>query len=137
LQLSGCETDLDQTGFTGTVGGVMTSGTSDVANFGFIHLPATVNGGKPYCEDYNETMICGVTSFAANTNACATLPVNLNFPSFNTVCGDGNKEAYEDCDCGLAPTAGNVPPTGAANIADCAGTFNGGTICSATCRHVQ
>jgi hypothetical protein len=89
--------------------------TSAVASAGFIQLPSFVNQGEPFCEDFDEQMLCGGST--PNNDTCINnLPTNFkNFPSFESVCGDGQVDAYEDCDDGL----GNGPPPAA---------------CSQTCR---
>jgi hypothetical protein len=135
LQLTGCETNLAQA--SGTVANVLTTGPADVSNFGFIHIGAAA-GGQPYCEDFNENMLCQAQFPADNVDSCATSPANLTFPppSSRTLCGDGIKDPYEDCDCGTAAPSIVHAAQGAANIADCAGTVNGGAICTTTCRHV-
>jgi hypothetical protein len=114
--------------------------TPILAQFGFFALGGGSPNGTdtPFCEDFNEQLI-GCTD-AGNSNACnrnVGIPVNPpstadaaafapvpSDPSPNpanattsTVCGNGIKEAFEDCDNGLANgTSGNS--------------------CSATCRFV-
>jgi hypothetical protein len=114
--------------------------TPILAQYGFFGFGASPNGGgdTPFCEDYNETLL-GCTD-AGNQNACnfnASIPLvpptggdaaafaaipsdpspNQNAASTSTVCGNGIKEKFEDCDNGLANgTSGNN--------------------CSATCRLV-
>jgi hypothetical protein len=139
LQLAGCETDLAQSAPPFTVAtppGLMTdAGATSAPTFGFINIPGYVNGGEPYCEDFNENMLCSVTTFPVNTNACATAPTNFSaFPAFNTVCGDGIQDPFEDCDCGTTTSPASSPAT---NVANCGATFNGGTVCTTTCRSVQ
>jgi hypothetical protein len=89
---------------------------------GFVPLPSFVNSGQPFCEDYNENMICGSTAFATNTNACPAVQAlgigNNGAAGFQTTCGNGIKEAFEDCDNGAAN--GALPAT-----------------CSTTCRNNQ
>jgi hypothetical protein len=112
LNLSGCETDLPQPSLVPpTPGGVVTSA---VAAAGFIPIFPQVNLGEPFCEDFNEFNLCGIGS--GNVDTCTTAPTNLdNFPTFDTVCGDGNVDSYEDCDNG---THNGPPPA----------------TCSTTCR---
>jgi hypothetical protein len=63
------------------------------------------------------------------------VPTNFSaFPTFNTVCGNGIQEAFEDCDCGTPATPASAP---ALNVAACGGTINGGTVCTTTCRNVN
>jgi hypothetical protein len=110
LALAGCETDLAQPSL-GTSAGIVTTA---VATSGFIQIGPFVNAGEPFCEDFNEVALCGA---ASNNDACVAVPTNLNnFPAFETVCGDGNVDAYEDCDNG---TANGPPPA----------------MCSTTCRN--
>ncbi len=80
----------------------------------FVTLPGFVNGGLPYCEDYNEQMLCGATS---NADGCTAGQAAGIAPGLVTTCGNGTKEEYEDCD----PYSID------------AGTFNF-TNCSNTCR---
>ncbi|HEY5147890.1 MAG TPA: hypothetical protein VII82_14045, partial [Polyangiaceae bacterium] len=82
-----------------------------VMNDGFFELGAqagTVTGGgaanTTFCEDFNEQVVCNPTAasasaLAANVNGCATNPSGI--PTSNTVCGNGTKESYEECDDGL------------------------------------
>jgi hypothetical protein len=87
--------------------------TSAVASVGFIPLPGFVNLGEPFCEDFSENVVCGLSTF---NNACADAPPQFdNFPGFSTSCGDGQIDAYEDCD---ESTLNGPPPA----------------HCSATCR---
>lgn len=121
LQLAGCETDLAQPGFaTPTPAGLMTANAStDLDTFGFIHVAPSVNAGEPYCEDFNEQTICGLS---VNSNACGGPHTNFtNFPTFNTTCGNGLIEPYEDCDPGTVPGPDS----------NCLG---GAGICTSTCR---
>jgi hypothetical protein len=74
--------------------------------------PAGAN--TQFCEDFNEQAICGA---AANVNGCTGNPAGI--PTVSAVCGNGVREAYEECDNGTA---------------------NGGTgagACSTTCRCVN
>jgi hypothetical protein len=101
LALVGCETDLAQPTTLGTPAGVVTSA---VAGAGFIQIGPFVNGGEPFCEDFNEKALCGAT---INNDACNSVSAMIdNFPVFETVCGDGNVDSYEDCDNGTL----NGPP---------------------------
>ncbi|MGD0678685.1 MAG: hypothetical protein ABSC94_25025 [Polyangiaceae bacterium] len=80
-----------------------------------------VNGGNPFCEDFNEQLICGA---AVNNNGCATNSRVVgaagagSLPTAQTTCGNGIQEAFEDCDLGL--NNGPLPST-----------------CSTTCRFNQ
>jgi cysteine-rich repeat protein len=66
---------------------------------GLIDLPTNVNGGNPFCEDYNEQMLCGS---ASNTNACPTMQAAGLGVGYQTTCGNGIVEQFEDCDLGAA-----------------------------------
>jgi hypothetical protein len=112
LALTGCETDLAQPSL-GTPAGVVTAA---VASSGFVQIPSFVNAGEPYCEDFNETMLCGASSYPFNIDACLNATPLDNFPVFDTVCGDGQRDSFEDCDDG--PLNGPPPAT-----------------CSTTCRN--
>jgi hypothetical protein len=112
LALAGCETDLAQPSL-GTPANVVTTA---IAGSGFVQIGPFVNAGKPFCEDFNELALCGAGS---NNDACAATLTNLdNFPVFETVCGDGAVDAYEDCDNGTL----NGPPPAACSK-DCRNNF--------------
>jgi hypothetical protein len=134
LQLSGCETDLAQPGFVPPTGaGIM---NTNVGAAGFLPIPGYINGGEPYCEDFNENMLCGGDGGTPNFNTCdAGAPNFSNFPTFNTTCGDGIQDPLEDCDCGSIGTPSSDP-----RCQNDAGVvlFNGapGGICTTTCRNV-
>jgi ABC-type phosphate transport system substrate-binding protein len=70
---------------------------------GFVSLPATVPGGGVYCEDFNEQALCGA---ASNADGCAA-NAGVSLPIAKTVCGNGVKEALEECDNGA--TNGAAP----------------------------
>jgi hypothetical protein len=108
-----------------------TSITSLLDSYSFFRLGASSPTGTdtPFCEDYNEQLLCdaGIT----NQNACnlnagigVRVPPGGNAAAFSpipsdpspsptaatvsTVCGNGIKEVFEDCDNGLANgTTGN------------------------------
>jgi hypothetical protein len=108
LQLARCMTDLAQsTGDSSTPAGLV-SGlllSTNIAAAGFLPIPDAVNGGEPYCEDFNEAALCSPLGAPtiSNVNSCRTPPPNFDaFPTFNTVCGDGVVDAFEDCDDGAA-----------------------------------
>src|SRR5262249_24993425 len=95
LQLAGCETDLAQSLPLGdTPAGILTVNASTaLSRFDLVGLPASVNGGHPYCEDFNEQLLCGA---AGNVDACASAPASLtSFPTFHTTCGNGVVEDLE------------------------------------------
>jgi hypothetical protein len=115
LQLVGCETDLDQpnAALGATPGGLV---TANIAAAGFLPIFQFINNGLPFCEDFNEQLLCGAP---VNNNACQDPTPNLdNFTGFSTVCGNGDIDSYEDCDNGLL----NGTP---------------GNPCSNTCRNVN
>jgi hypothetical protein len=90
---------------------------------GFVALPSTVNGGQPFCEDFNESAFCNDGGIA-NVNACAStgaagLARGSDGGVFSTVCGNGKLEALEDCDFGATPGSLDNPCT---------------TSCSSLCR---
>jgi hypothetical protein len=88
----------------------------------FVPLPSTgsnaVNGGNPYCEDFNERLLC--TGTTTNVNAC-TNNAAANLPTASTICGNGTVEAFEECD-----------PAAPASTWSCNQT--NGLPCSTTCR---
>jgi hypothetical protein len=102
LQLAGCMTDLAQPSHNPpTPAGLV---TTNIVAAGFLTIPAFMNNGLPYCEDFNEEILCGA---ALNNIACEDLKPNFDdFPQFSTICGDGLIDAFEDCDNGLL----NGPP---------------------------
>jgi hypothetical protein len=87
--------------------------STSIASAGFIAIPSSINGGEPYCEDFDEAVLCassGADAAVANANACASPTLKFDaFPTFATVCGDGRVDAFEDCDDGagngLSPAA--------------------------------
>jgi hypothetical protein len=108
-------------------------------------LPGTPAGGTDpqFCEDFNEQTICNNTTTApANVNGCtgaaesaAGLPVGVS-----TVCGDGVRGPYEECDNGSAAspvtgTTANPNGAGAGKGNNNSDTAAGG--CSLTCRCVN
>jgi hypothetical protein len=131
--LAGCETDLAQTQPplpAPSPAGIM---AAQVPLAGFLPISACFNNGEPFCEDFNEHMLCGA---ATNVQSCGSVPPNYSaFPTNFTTCGDGVQEAFEDCDCGVSPSPGPVGPP--SNVANCGATFNGGTVCTTTCRFAQ
>jgi len=83
----------------------------------------------PFCEDYNEVMLCNQANAATvtNHNDCPNMPqgvtINstaLNLPTTGSVCGDGHIDPYEECDDGVGSngTAGDPCST----TCRCAGT---------------
>jgi cysteine-rich repeat protein len=82
---------------------------------------------KPFCEDFNEQMLCGASS---NRNAC---PDNASIPAptgtglspipstAGSICGNGVVEAYEECDDG---TSNGVATDKCSNICRCANGFS-------------
>jgi hypothetical protein len=87
---------------------------------GFIQLPSFVNNGQPYCENFNAAMLCGNTAETFNASGVSSdyTPCNgvqgAGFATgLQTTCGNGIKEAYEDCDNG--PTTGGSTDTTCTN----------------------
>jgi hypothetical protein len=133
--LVGCETNLAQAvaGTTPALQAASNAGivSTAIVNAGFIQVPSFYNGGNPYCEDYNENMLCGAATNSASCPTAVPAPYSA-FPTSNsTTCGNGIQEAFEDCDCGTAQVAVSAPK---ANVTACGTTVNGGTVCSTTCR---
>jgi hypothetical protein len=123
--------------------------------------PNGTTGGaaNPFCEDFNEALVCGSSDTAAKTsetsgtaagggNACAGNPAGIpsdpswvyTTPTTSTVCGNGIKEAYEECDdgtpgastavVGTLATNGAAPPaTGTATTGNGSSNNNCSTIC--------
>jgi hypothetical protein len=129
LNLAGCETDLAQPSLGNASGGFISNhalASSVFANH-FIDVP-----GGPYCEDFNENMLCPAFATTPNAIACATPKPNFdNFPSSasSTTCGDTHIDKFEDCDCGTTLLPSTDPK--------CLGSVNGGAYCTVTCRFVQ
>jgi hypothetical protein len=87
---------------------------------------------QPYCEDFNERLVCAAgtnAKNACNSNAGATMPAGaagftpnhgVAVPSdpspgtgpgqatTSTICGNGTVEPYEECDPGAGATAGTA-----------------------------
>ena len=103
---------------------------------GFVDLPDSgfnsangAQGGNPLCESFNEQGQCGLNLDGGVANKCASNPAGL--PTTGTTCGNGIKEAFEDCDNGVAGTASQVAGTpGNTTVAP----SGGGQWCSPTCR---
>jgi hypothetical protein len=74
------------------INGILTSN-------GFFSLGVQSPAGSdtPFCEDFNEQLICGA---ASNANGCTGNPTGI--PTANTICGDGVQGAFEECDNGTA-----------------------------------
>ena len=81
-----------------------------VTDNNFVPLPSTgpnaINGGAPFAEDFNEAAQCA----AASNNVAFTANAG-GLPTVGTVCGNGTKEAFEDCDNGTANVNGGAPGT--------------------------
>jgi cysteine-rich repeat protein len=95
---------------------------------------STLPGGATdtqFCEDFNEQVVCNPTpasasTLPANVNGCLGNPAGI--PTVNTVCGDGTKGPYEECDDGL-----NNGTTGdkCSTTCRCTNDFNEGTgVCN-------
>jgi hypothetical protein len=97
---------------------------------GYFQVTAGPLGNAPFCEDFNEGIVCQTSTVAATNlqNACTTNiglnghggtvpsePVSgtsLSNPTQSTVCGNSKVEAYEECDNGPANgTSGNFCST--------------------------
>jgi ABC-type phosphate transport system substrate-binding protein len=93
------------------------------------------NSGNPFGEDYDEPMLCPTqeTSDAGvvAANVVAFTGNVAPIPSVGTVCGNGIREAYEDCDDGTANATS--PPATATTVPVNGG--NGGSACTTTCRY--
>jgi cysteine-rich repeat protein len=79
-----------------------------LASGGFFALGGQTNASfnAPFCEDFDEQTICNPTpatpsTLAANVNACPT-NASAGLPTAATVCGNGVREVYEECDDGTA-----------------------------------
>ncbi len=102
LALAQCENS------SGTiVGGSINQAVTDN---NFIPLPSVgpnaINGGRPFAEDFNEQALC-----AAASNNPAPASNTGGFPTVFTTCGNGTKEAFEDCDNGASNINGGAPGT--------------------------
>ncbi len=89
---------------------------------GFFTLGAQSPAGtdSQFCEDFNEQTVCSGTN--ANVNGCSSNPSGI--PTASTVCGNGTREAYEECDNGTANgTSGN----GCSVTCRCVKDFNNST----------
>jgi hypothetical protein len=92
----------------------------------FFTLGAQSPGGldTPFCEDFNEQVVCNPTpaspsGLPANVNGCTNNP--LGIPTLSTTCGNGARDAYEECDNGLNNgTASNS----CSQICRCVNDFN-------------
>jgi ABC-type phosphate transport system substrate-binding protein len=111
------------------MGPIMTA--NNFINFAASSAP---NNGTPFAEDFNEPMLCPTQFPAGTANVNAYAGNASPIPSVGTICGNGVKEAYEDCDDGTpgAPSGTYVPNATAPNA-------NGGngassSQCSTTCR---
>ena len=101
-----------------------------------------------FCEDFNEQIYCAnvIPATTVNQNGCLTNPAGVpggaagiagsnpgtvganQVAGTSTVCGDGIRQAYEECDNGTLATPANSHATGNSN----SDTTPGG--CSVTCR---
>ncbi len=102
---------------------------SIITGNGFFTLGSQSPSGADtqFCEDFNEQVVCNPTpktpsSLPANVNGCTANPSGV--PTASTVCGNGTKEAYEECDDGVnnGTTGDKCSPT-----CRCVADFNSGT----------
>jgi hypothetical protein len=112
----------------------------------------------PFCEDFNEEMVCVTGTLATttptNVESCggnSTIPAPTTtglspIPTTGSICGNGVKEAFEECDNGTVnvtvsgttltpPLSGSYLPT-TTNSPSGAKAGNGASnnTCSTTCR---
>jgi hypothetical protein len=106
---------------------------------GFIDLPDSgfnsangAQGGSPLCESFNEQAQCGINvapSAGPPANHCANNGTT-GIPTSGTMCGNGIREAFEDCDDGVA---GTLSANGGAGNTTTANP-DGGQWCTPICR---
>jgi hypothetical protein len=91
----------------------------------FITLPAAAPGGagNPFCEDFNEAMLCSGNTANGNNNGCLANAAPI--PNSGTLCGNGVVEFGEECDLGTPQLTGCVAP-------NCNGALP--ATCSTSCR---
>jgi RHS repeat-associated protein len=106
-QVNGAELALSQCTASATTMNPLLSAS------GFVPLPASgsnaLNGGAPYCEDFDEQVVCGASS---NANACSGNGA-VALPTVSTTCGNGVVEALEECDKG---SSNGLPPAVCSSI---------------------
>jgi hypothetical protein len=114
--------------------GTLTGIQNILSTDGFINFATGTapNNGSPFQEDFDEPLICPTqnsTSGVANANVVAYQAAAYTgspLPNVGTVCGNGVKEIYEDCDDGTPTSTTTTYPT-----------INGGdgnAVCSTLCR---
>jgi hypothetical protein len=106
---------------------------------GFVDLPDSgfnsangAQGGSPLCESFNEQAQCGINvapSAGPPANHCANNGTT-GIPTSGTMCGNGIREAFEDCDDGVA---GTLSANGGAGNTTTANP-DGGQWCTPICR---
>jgi hypothetical protein len=96
---------------------------------GFFTLGAQSPTGTDtqFCEDFNEQVVCNPTpasasTLPANLNGCANNPAGI--PTVSTTCGNGTREAYEECDNG---TANGTTGNNCSQTCRCVADFNNST----------
>jgi hypothetical protein len=107
----GAADELKLAQFMATPGSINTI----VTNNGFFKLGAQspAGGDTQFCEDFNEQVVCNptpsmVSGLATNQNGCMGNPTGIPGASVSTTCGNGVREAYEECDNGTSNgTSGN------------------------------
>jgi len=83
------------------------------------------NGGTPFCEDFNERMLCSPARgypyagdpTGGQRNACADVAAAGLGDGVQTTCGNGAVEPFEECDFGtlglsVQRTNGSAVPFG-------------------------
>jgi hypothetical protein len=130
--LAQCESDTTRTG-NGNIQNILAA--NNFVNFAAGSAP---NSGNPFAEDYNETMLCPTQVPPATTANVNAFTGNVApIPSTGTICGNGIRENYEDCDDGTPSAAGPAPasyvPNGTAPAPN-GGNGSGTSQCTNTCR---
>jgi hypothetical protein len=117
--------------FISNTGGTIPGGALVTNGFFTLGTQSPAGADKPFCEDFNEAAICAK---ASNTNGCPNNAA-VTLPTASTTCGNGIREAYEECDCSDGIAADGSPSTDPQCVG-ANGAKNGAApnICSLTCR---